>query len=155
MLEKCCEKVELSLLGDANTALGSLLNGQYSLGSSDVHGKQHWVSQDGSKAMWFQGEVWIVGEMNQLGSDEGDLILEDDEVQCPNQSTEEWEFREDGSFHDAELTLECDSGNIIYTTFNFGTPILFNSVGFSVAKVFRQTVVRMYDCALAKSVNSY
>ena len=102
----------MNLLGDTNTALGSLLNGVYALGSSDVHGKQFWIRQDGSKAIWFQGEVWIVGETKQLGTDEGDLILEDDKVQCPDQSTEDWKFREDGSLHDAELTLESDSGTI-------------------------------------------
>ena len=68
------------------------LEGIYVLRTEIINGKSHWVHESGFYAIWYgkQPSVWVVGDLNDLGSPTGWIISYDD-VASPQEATT-WEY---------------------------------------------------------------
>ena len=91
------------MLGEAKVAQSST-EGIYELQPNKINGKQHWLHQDGSCALWYnkQNQNWNIGQIGNLGSTSA-LIKSSDVSIGPLEATT-WSYENSGQFMEATST---------------------------------------------------
>ena len=70
-----------------------------------VNGYPHWISTDGSHAIWFGtvGSAWLVGLKESLGTSTGGISGPAGKDSYPNEIKQGWMYWNNGTWHNASL----------------------------------------------------
>ena len=101
--------ITITLKGAAKEAHSSRA-GIYILHPDDVNGKEHWVQQGGSNALWYDKTLqnWKIGKKDNLGSSTGG-IKSDDSI-TPLETTI-WKYTKNDTWIEASGEIILSPGN--------------------------------------------
>ena len=77
--------------------------GQYLLQTDLINNTHHWISKDGSKAIWWQKNLteWIIGEATDIGTSQGGLIGPQGDDEMLHQIKVGWKFADSSGIKEA------------------------------------------------------
>ena len=109
-------KLVIQLTGEAKTCQYDK-DGIYILQSTDVNGKEHWLAENGKRAIWYLAEGqsksarWMIGQKRDLGKNVGGIASDDDTAK-PSEAIN-WEY-----YSNDEWMKSDSKDSVIVTRFN-------------------------------------
>ena len=88
--------------------------GIYTLQSTDINGKEHWLAENGKRAIWYLAEGqsksarWMIGQKRDLGKNVGG-IASDDDTATPSEAIN-WEYYSNDEW------MKSDSKDLVIVT---------------------------------------